>query len=381
MNRSPNSSVSESTNSLARQTEEIAVYCLLMSHGVKRVLVGMSGGVDSSVSAALLVEAGYHVEGVFLKVWSDDDAANELIECPWEADLADAQAVAKQLGIPLHIKNVQREYFARVVEVMKAGYAQGETPNPDVLCNSEVKFGILYDWAMEQGFDAVATGHYAQVVNGQLQTAADAFKDQTYFLWRVTHERFEHILFPIGHLTKPQVRAEALRLQLPNATKPDSQGICFLGKVDVRTWLARELNTVPGPVLNQSGKHVGTHAGAGLYTIGQRHGLGLPGGSDPQYVVARDIAANTLVVSDRAALDVTTIRAGQLNWHVDSSALNGELVEVRIRHQGERISGVLTLEPNGGVVLQLTKPAVGVATGQSVVLYRDTFVLAGGIIQ
>jgi len=341
----------------------------------------MSGGVDSSVSAALLVEAGYHVEGVFLKVWSDDDAANELIECPWEADLADAQAVAKQLGIPLHIKNVQREYFARVVEVMKAGYAQGETPNPDVLCNSEVKFGILYDWAMEQGFDAVATGHYAQVVNGQLQTAADAFKDQTYFLWRVTHERFEHILFPIGHLTKPQVRAEALRLQLPNATKPDSQGICFLGKVDVRTWLARELNTVPGPVLNQSGKHVGTHAGAGLYTIGQRHGLGLPGGSDPQYVVARDIAANTLVVSDRAALDVTTIRAGQLNWHVDSSALNGELVEVRIRHQGERISGVLTLEPNGGVVLQLTKPAVGVATGQSVVLYRDTFVLAGGIIQ
>lgn len=358
----------------------------------------MSGGVDSSVSAALLVEQGHDVEGVFLKVWSDDDAANALIECPWEADLADAQAVAKQLGIKLHIKNVQREYFARVVEAMKAGYARGETPNPDVLCNSEVKFGILYDWAMEHGFDAVATGHYAQVENGQLQTATDDFKDQTYFLWRVPRERFEHIVFPIGHLPKSAVRKEAARLRLPNAKKPDSQGICFLGKVDVRTWLERELKTVPGPVVTQTGKRIGTHQGAGLYTIGQRHGLGLPGGTAPQYVVDRNVQTNTVVVAERPALDTHEFSVGFTNWLVGEDVTRLDGVEARIRHQGERIACTiqkqeasskkqvrtdagLSMIPDSCFLIRLTKPAFGVARGQSVVFYRDTTVLGGGIIQ
>ena len=350
----------------------------------QKILVGMSGGVDSSVSAALLVEQGYQVEGVFMKVWSDDDANNALVECPWERELSDAQAVANQLEIPLHIRNVQREYFDRVVSELKAGYARGETPNPDILCNAEIKFGILFDWAMEQGFDAVATGHYAQVLNSELRTSADDWKDQTYFLWRVPKERFAKILFPIGHFTKSQVRDEARRLNLPNAEKPDSQGICFLGKVDVRNWLKRELQTVPGKIQNQAGDVIGTHEGAELFTIGQRHGVGNPGGTEPLFVRERNLSTNTVTVAPRAALESTELTIHSTNWLVDApeSVLQADGIEARIRHQGERLPcQVETSFVNDGEFhVHLEKSAFGVAPGQSVVLYRDSTVIGGGVI-
>ena len=345
----------------------------------KKILVGMSGGVDSSVSAALLVEQGYQVEGVFMKVWSDDDANNELVDCPWETELKDAQAVADQLGIPLHIRNVQREYFDRVVSELKAGYAKGETPNPDILCNSEIKFGILYDWAMEQGFDAVATGHYAQIDNGELAISNDDWKDQTYFLWRVNKDRFKNILFPIGHLTKTQVRAEAKRLNLPNAEKPDSQGICFLGRVDVRTWLKRELATVPGSIVDESGAKIGTHPGAALFTIGQRHGVGNPGGTEPLFVSKRDLATNTITVAPRTSLARFEFEVRDLNWLVEKP-FELDNITARIRHQGEKIPCQL-MGDELHLSIQLDKPAFGVASGQSVVLYRDKQIIGGGIIQ
>ncbi len=406
--------------------------------GRKRVLVGMSGGVDSSVSAALLVAQGYDVEGVYLKVWSESDlgaapppagslrhpagdpaALSHFTQCPWEEDLADARAVAHQLGIKLHVKNVQREYFARVVEAMKASYAAGETPNPDVLCNSEIKFGLLYDWALANEFDAVATGHYATIRENvkrkaqnakpnvelktfELHTSADSDKDQTYFLWRVPRERFGHILFPIGHLQKSEVRHLASDLRLPTADKPDSQGICFLGHVNVHDWLKRELGTQPGPVVTRTGERVGTHQGAALATIGQRHGLGITGGGPVYYVVEKDLATNTLIVDTKPAVMGSSFALASANWLISEPQVwfATRSVEARIRHQGQRIACTITaaanhelrimnkgennaakpLIPDSSFVIRLEEPAFAIAPGQSVVLYSDDTVLGGGII-
>lgn len=406
-----------------------------------RILVGLSGGVDSSVSAALLVEGGHDVEGVFLKVWSDEDVQDPLIDCPWERDLADARAVAEQLKIPLHVISVQREYFARVVERMKAGYAVGETPNPDVLCNSEIKFGMLYDWARANQYDYLATGHYARtkasyqlpITSDQLNpsesvpsdrnqspnpsletgswtlaTARDELKDQTYFLWRIPRERLEHILFPIGHLQKSEVRELASHFSLLTAKKPDSQGICFLGHVNVHDWLKRELKTRPGDVVDRSGRVVGHHEGVELATIGQRRQLGISGGGPVYYVVEKHVATNTLIVDTKPAVMGTVFDLAQPNWLVDGP-LSYQRVEARIRHQGERIPCVISssarnladqLASSGSLgkglemtvhhsclpagtarfTIHLDRPAFAIAPGQSVVLYSDTTVLGGGII-
>lgn len=342
----------------------------------------MSGGVDSSLSAALLCEQGFDVTGVFLKVWADETTEDALFNCPWEQDLADAQAVADQLGIELIVQSVQREYWDRVVQVFVDGYRHGLTPNPDILCNSEIKFGILYDWALEQGYDAVATGHYARVMDGQLHRGVDATKDQTYFLWRVPAERFQHIVFPIGALPKAQVRDEAAKRGLITAAKKDSQGICFLGKVDVRSWLQQELKTQPGDVVLQDGTVVGRHQGAELYTLGQRDGLGVTGGTGrPLYVVARELDTNRLVVAHERPQG-RELRATALNWLVPhASALRiGDRIQARIRHGQQPQDARVTAISDQAIAIAFDKPQTAIAPGQSVVFSRGVHILGGGVI-
>jgi len=380
----------------------------------------MSGGVDSSLSAALLCEQGFDVTGVFLKVWADEASDDALFNCPWEQDLADAQAVADQLGIELVVRNVQREYWDRVVEVFLDGYRRGLTPNPDILCNSEVKFGILYDWAIEQGYDYVATGHYAQVVRSTEQRAMgsvsspithhpslhrgnDHKKDQTYFLWKIPRERFQRILFPIGHLPKDQVRVVAQQRGLATAAKKDSQGICFLGKVDVRSWLRRELGTEPGVVVDTEGQVVGSHDGASLYTLGQRHGFTidratsyeLPAANRPVlYVAERNVQTNTLVVAPTPPKS-RELSATALNWLVpqDRTLRIGDRIEARIRHgqqpQPATVVAVASGPGNqatstgrsGGLRLRFDQAQIAIAPGQSVVFSQGTHILGGGVIE
>lgn len=345
----------------------------------------MSGGVDSSLSAALLCEQGFDVTGEFLKVWADEATEDALFHCPWEQDLADAQAVADQLGIELIVRNVQREYWERVVQVFVDGYRHGLTPNPDILCNSEIKFGILYDWAIEQGYDAVATGHYARVMDGQLHRGVDATKDQTYFLWRVPAERFQHIVFPIGALPKAQVRDEAAKRGLITATKKDSQGICFLGKVDVRSWLQQELKTQPGEVVDTAGNVIGKHEGVQLYTLGQRHGFRLTAHRSPltpqYYVVARELDANRLVVAHERPQG-RELRATALNWLVPhASALRiGDRIQARIRHGQQPQDARVTAISDQAIAIEFDEPQTAIAPGQSVVFSKGTAIVGGGII-
>lgn len=242
----------------------------------KRVFVGMSGGVDSSVTAALLKDAGYHVTGVYMKNWSEDLPG---FYCPWQEDYEDAMRVAVQLGIELKLYDFQAEYRQQVVDYMLDGFRQGLTPNPDIMCNQEIKFKLFLNTALSDGADLIATGHYAKTHNGHLFAATDKNKDQTYFLYRITRSALEKTLFPLGELTKEQVRKTAQERGLATAAKKDSQGICFIGDVPIEEFLSQFIETKPGNIIDASTKKtVGEHSGALFYTIGQRHGLGIGGG-------------------------------------------------------------------------------------------------------
>ncbi|MDF2461610.1 MAG: transposon TnsE [Candidatus Saccharibacteria bacterium] len=340
---------------------------------MKTVYVGLSGGVDSSVSAALLKQQGYSVVGVYMKNWTQDVAG---VACPWKQDLADARAAAATLDIPFKVFDFQAEYKQHVVDVMVSEYQAGRTPNPDVMCNQEIKFNLFLRTALADGADYIATGHYAGTHTGHLLRAKDADKDQTYFLYRVSSDALSRTIFPLAKLTKPEVRRLAAEFNLPTATKPDSQGICFVGEVGIREFLRQYVAAEPGPVLTTAGATVGTHQGALFYTHGQRHGLGI-GGGKPFYVTGKDVATNTVFVTDDPAdleLESDTFRLEQLHW-IDSAPAPDRTYQCRTRHRADLIDCRVD-----GATVTLDHPERAVTPGQSAVIYDGDTVLGGGII-
>lgn len=337
-----------------------------------RVYVGMSGGVDSSVTAALLVEQGYEVTGVYMKNWSQDLPG---MKCPWAEDLADAKRVAVQLGIDFKVFDFENEYRHKVVDYMIDEYKRGRTPNPDIMCNQEIKFKLFLETALEDGADMIATGHYARVKGGKLYRAKDEGKDQTYFLYRVTSEALSKTLFPLGDYLKQEVREMAEQRNLWTAQKKESMGVCFVGNVGMREFLSQYVATRPGDILEkETGKKVGIHDGAIYYTIGQRHGLDLGGGL-PYYVVGKDMDKNEVYVS-RNLQDTELVR-GEItltNTHWIADAPNGG-IEARIRHRGQLIPAQLE-----GNTLKLNHSERAVTPGQSVVIYNGEECLGGGIV-
>lgn len=387
----------------------------------KKVFVGLSGGVDSSVSAALLKKAGYDVTAVFIEVWQPD-----WLECNWKEDRRDAMRVAAHLRIPFVTLNLQREYKQGVIDYMLAEYEAGRTPNPDVMCNREVKFGAFWDWAKKQGADLIATGHYARVISAEegeadsgakysLLAGNDKNKDQSYFLWTLTQDDLSHTLFPVGHLQKAEVRKLARKFKLPNAEKKDSQGLCFMGKVDLKGFLAHYLEAEEGNVLDEKGEIIGTHPGALFFTIGERHGFTVnkktPNGT-PYYVTDKDIEQNTITVSNKRLSETVTVETSGAS-HVSpgtlvktskvSTFLPGAVKEVHIEHVNW-ISGHITeVGPQykllarsryrqplerariasanfSETTVEFEGPQNALAPGQSLVVYDGEECLGGGVI-
>ena len=344
------------------------------SSSAQKVYVGMSGGVDSSVTAALLKEQGYDVTGVYMKNWSQDLPG---FVCPWKEDYQDAKRVAVQLGIDFKMYDFETEYRQKVVDYMVSEYQAGRTPNPDIMCNQEVKFKLFLQAALEDGADMIATGHYSRIKDGQLLTGLDANKDQSYFLYRVTEDALRKSLMPIGEMEKPEVRKIAQKLGLATAEKKDSQGICFVGKVGIKEFLLAELGPQEhGPIIDESGKKIGEHDGAIFYTIGQRHGLNVGGGL-PYYVSRKDMASNTIYVTtnlDDTNLWTNKVKLEDLHW-INNAPEAGKSYKVRLRYRGPLID--CKYHDN---MLTLSADQRGVAAGQSAVVYDDNRVLGGGII-
>lgn len=345
---------------------------------MKTVYVGLSGGVDSSVSAVLLKESGYNVVGVYMQNWIQDIGG---VECPWKQDLADAKAVAAKLDIPIKVFDFQEEYKAQVVDYMLQEYQVGRTPNPDVMCNQEIKFKLFYEAAKADGADLIATGHYARTIDGKLLRATDDNKDQTYFLYRVSEDALKHTLFPVSDYTKPQIRDLATKFNLPTAKKPDSQGICFVGEVGMREFLNLYIKTTPGDiVLKRTGAVLGQHDGAVFYTTGQRHGLGI-GGGRPYYVVGKDMDQNIVFVTDNKedlSLESDTFQIGGCHW-INQEPEEGKTYQVRTRHRAELIDCTLEKTSNGYQV-NMAKAERAITPGQSAVIYDDQICLGGGFI-
>lgn len=353
----------------------------------KKVYVGMSGGVDSSVTAALLQQQGYDVTGVYMKNWSQDLPG---LVCPWREDFEDAKRVAVQLGIPFKTYDFQKEYRQKVVDYMVSEYQAGRTPNPDIMCNQEVKFKLFLETALADGADLIATGHYSRIKGGQLLAGLDKNKDQSYFLYRVSQKALEKSLMPIGEYKKPQIRALAKKLGLATADKKDSQGICFVGKVGIKDFLLHELGPQPpGPIIDQHGQEVGRHNGAIFYTIGQRHGLNVGGGL-PCYVVGKNMKRGEVhVTTDLGdkSLWQKQLKLTDLHW-ISAAPDPKKLYQVRTRYRAPLIKTsrmFIKDHPckNGecGVATVLLADEVRAITpGQSAVVYDGERVLGGGIV-
>lgn len=340
----------------------------------KRIFVGLSGGVDSGVTAALLKNSGAQVVGVFIKGWYPSN-----MPCTWAEDRRDAMRVAAHLQIPFHMLDASSEYKQGVIDYLIREYRVGRTPNPDIMCNREVKFGAFHRFAKESGADMIATGHYAQVAHDgdspRLIQGIDESKDQSYFLWAVPKSALNDTLFPLGVMHKAEVRKLASKFRMPNARKRDSQGICFLGSISVEDFLMREIAPEPGTALDEENKVIGAHNGAVLYTLGERVALAdAPPG--PWYVVAKELESNTVTVSkektSRAAAE--TIRITDTNWF---GAVPRGGVEAQYRYHGPRIRGAFE---NGTFTPHEALPE-SVASGQSLVLYDGETCLGGGIIE
>jgi tRNA-specific 2-thiouridylase len=392
----------------------------------EKVMVALSGGVDSSVAAALLQQAtpnnfetlfgrptpkgfrGYEVEGAFIVPWSPP-----WLPCTWRTERLDAMRVAAHLRIPFHTVDLSKEYERDVAQYLIREYAAGRTPNPDVMCNKYIKFGAFFDWALAQGFDKVATGHYARVTSDELRvtserndhaalgtshysllTGVDRNKDQSYFLWTLTQAQLARTLFPIGEFEKAHVRELATVFGLPTAAKKDSQGICFLGKIDLKEFLSHYLTTTPGDVLDVQGNVIGSHDGAVSYTLGQRHGFIVHHTSptdEPLFVTAKDIERNTITVAPHMEVGVAKGEQGtqeivltDTNWiagipMTQNSKLKTLNLSARLRYR-QPLFPVTVRELDGTTIVVSDTPQPYVPAGQSLVLYEGDACLGGGII-
>lgn len=364
-----------------------------------KVFLGMSGGVDSSVSAILLKEQGYDVTGVYMKNWSKDLPG---MKCPWAEDLADAKRVAVGLDLDFEVWDFESEYKARVVDYMLGEFQKGRTPNPDVICNELVKFKLFYEKALARGADFIATGHYAKTRGDELLRATDENKDQTYFLYRISPAAIRQTIFPLGDFKKPEVKALAAERGLDVAHKKESMGVCFVGEVGIKDFLSEYLPTEPGEIRElESNRVLGYHDGAIFYTLGQRHGLYLGGGL-PYYVVKKDLLQNIVYVSrDLNAADLWTNEleledlvlripfseqdhyeiASDLSM-IQNTQVSGVLpreIQVRLRHRAPLISAQLNIDSNQAKLIfpeKIKRPAAG----QSAVIYDGEVCLGGGVI-
>jgi tRNA-specific 2-thiouridylase len=349
----------------------------------KSVFVAMSGGVDSSVAALLLKNEGYNVTGVFMKNWADP-----AWPCPWEEERKDAMRVCAKLDIPFETFDFTKEYKEKVVDYMIRGYSSGRTPNPDVMCNKEIKFGLFLDKALGMGADFIATGHYVRKSEySKLLRAKYLNKDQSYFLWTLKQEQISKCLFPIGEFeSKSKVREIAFRYDLPTAKKKDSQGICFMGPVDVQEFIKPYVKSDIGDIVTTDGAKIGTHAGLDFYTIGQRKGIGV-GGTGPYYVARKDYESNTLVVasvSDRSALESKTVFISDVSF-VNDEPQTSISIEASIRYRNAPTPAILSKLENGLSLarwkLEFEKPVIAVTSGQSAVFYNGDELLGGGVIE
>lgn len=357
-----------------------------------RVLVALSGGVDSSVALWLLREAGVPVEAAYMKNWINED--NILGDCPWEEDIRDARRVAEQLGVPFRVVNLMEEYREKVVAYLLDGYTRGLTPNPDVMCNREVKFGVLRAWAAEHGFAAVATGHYARRAEGAdgeiaLLEGADPDKDQSYFLAMLDQAQLADARFPVGHLRKPELRELARRAGLATAAKKDSQGICFIGKVKMADFLRAYVPDAPGPIVRaEDGRVVGEHRGLHFFTLGQRKGIGVPSNTDGKaYVVvgkrAEDRALLVAFDGERApGLHSGSALIGGLRWNAlrPPVAVGGVLrLEGRVRYRDRRVGMVFEALEGDRARVVFDAPQRGLAAGQILAVHDGPRLLGGGV--
>lgn len=358
----------------------------------EKILVALSGGVDSSVAALLLKQQGHAVVAAYMKNWINED--HVIGDCPWQQDITDARRVADQLGIEFRIVNLMQEYRERVVAYLLDGYARGLTPNPDIMCNREIKFGVFRAWARDHGFAAVATGHYARRVPAEdpggpgevaLLEGADKNKDQSYFLALLAPDQLRGARFPVGHLAKPELRRLAREAGLATADKKDSQGICFIGEVKMQDFLRAYVPDAPGPIVRaHDGRELGRHRGLHFYTLGQRRGIGVPSNTDHRayVVVGKRAADRALLVAfdspDAPGLFQREVRVHALSW-IGAPLTTTRALEGRVRYRDPRVP--LTFEPEGGgtALVRFASPQRGLASGQILALYAGERLLGGGI--
>ncbi len=414
---------------ISRRAYFVKQRCLSMNTINKTVFVGVSGGVDSSVAAALLKEQGYNVVGVFIRTWTPD-----FIECTWRDERRDAMRVCAHLGIPFLECNAEKKYKEGVADYMIEEYKKGNTPNPDVMCNREVKFGVFWKFAKSKRADYIATGHYAQNITAhptdavhlldslntkksqkvlrklqafassptpvafrgpcELHKGIDDSKDQSYFLWTLKQEDLSHVLFPVGHLKKTEVRKLAEKFKLPTATKKDSQGVCFLGPLDMKDFLRHYIESKKGDVINEKGEVIGSHDGAVFFTLGERHGFTLNKhieSDKPLYVISKDIKKNTITVSHRLEKQVEkkihrTVLCSNINW-ISKIPEKNKKYQGQIRYHGELLNCKINCTslsaeqagPTGAEVI--FEKNVLVASGQSIVVYDGDICLGGGVVE
>ena len=351
-----------------------------------KIIVGMSGGVDSSVAAYLLLQQGYQVEGLFMKNWEQDDTEDY---CAAAVDLADASAVCQQLNIPLHEVNFSEDYWQRVFTYFLDEYAKARTPNPDILCNKEIKFKAFLNHAMSLGADFIATGHYARIDNHRLCKAKDRDKHQTYFLHAIDPSALSKTVFPIGDLLKSEVRQIAEQLGFVNHAKKDSTGICFIGERRFKTFLNEYILTKPGPIQSTDGATLGQHDGLMFYTIGQRQGLGIGGTSmgsdDPWYVVEKDVSTNTLIVAQgtqHPMLYANGLICGPIHWLSMVSAEQFPLpCYAKTRYRQLEQACIISPSQNNEHTVFFSKPQRAMTPGQYIVFYDQNHCLGGAVIE